>query len=71
MKNKIKFYAILIIISIPIYGLFNPIFTIVKEIEISGTKLISKNEIIQLCEQRQYGYEITYKACLNYVSANK
>ena len=50
MKNKIKFYAILIIISIPIYGLFNPIFTIVKEIEISGTKLISKNEIIQSSE---------------------
>ena len=50
MKNKIKFYAILIIISIPIYGLFNPIFTIVKEIEISGIKLISKNEIIQSSE---------------------
>jgi len=50
MKNKIKFYVILIIISIPIYGLFNPIFTIVKEIEISGTKLISKNEIIQSSE---------------------
>ena len=50
MKNKIKFYAILIIISIPLYGLFNPIFTIVKEIEISGTKLISKNEIIQSSE---------------------
>lgn len=50
MKNKIKFYAIFIIISIPIYGLFNPIFTIVKEIEISGTKLISKNEIIQSSE---------------------
>ena len=50
MKNKIKLYAILIIISIPIYGLFNPIFTIVKEIEISGTKLISKNEIIQSSE---------------------
>ena len=50
MKNKIKFYAILIIISIPIYGLFNPIFTIVKDIEISGTKLISKNEIIQSSE---------------------
>ena len=50
MKNKLKFYAILIIISIPIYGLFNPIFTIVKEIEISGTKLISKNEIIQSSE---------------------
>ena len=32
------------------YGLFNPIFTIVKEIEISGTKLISKNEIIQSSE---------------------
>tara|TARA_B000000532_G_C18748932_1_gene354529 strand:- start:86 stop:763 length:678 start_codon:yes stop_codon:yes gene_type:complete len=50
MKNKIKFYVILIIISIPIYGLFNPIFTIVKEIEISGIKLISKNEIIQSSE---------------------
>ena len=50
MKNKIKFYAIFIIISIPIYGLFNPIFTIVKEIEISGIKLISKNEIIQSSE---------------------
>ena len=50
MKNKIKFYAILIIISIPIYGLFNPIFTIVKEIQISGIKLISKNEIIQSSE---------------------
>ena len=50
MKNKIKFYLILIIISVPIYGLFNPIFTIVKEIEISGNKLISKNEIIQSSE---------------------
>ena len=50
MKNKIKFYAILIILSILIYGLFNPIFTIVKEIEISGTKLISKNEIVQSSE---------------------
>jgi len=50
MKNKIKFYVIFIIISIPIYGLFNPIFTIVKEIEISGIKLISKNEIIQSSE---------------------
>ena len=50
MKNKIKFYAILIIILIPISGLFNPIFTIVKEIEISGIKLISKNEIIQSSE---------------------
>ena len=50
MKNKIKYYAILIILSILIYGLFNPIFTIVKEIEISGTKLISKNEIIQSSE---------------------
>ena len=50
MKNKIKFYLILIAISVPIYGLFNPIFTIVKEIEISGNKLISKNEIIQSSE---------------------
>ena len=50
MKNKIKFYLILIIISVPIYGLYNPIFTIVKEIEISGNKLISKNEIIQSSE---------------------
>ena len=50
MKNKIKFYIVLIIISVPIYGVFNPIFTIVKEIEISGNKLISKNEIIQSSE---------------------
>ena len=50
MKNKIKFYIVLIIISVPIYGFFNPIFTIVKEIEISGNKLISKNEIIQSSE---------------------
>ena len=50
MKNKIKFYIVLIIILVPIYGVFNPIFTIVKEIEISGNKLISKNEIIQSSE---------------------
>ena len=37
-------------ISVPIYGFFNPIFTIVKKIEISGNKLISKNEIIQSSE---------------------
>ena len=30
-----------------------------------------KNEIIQRCEKRQMGKEITYKACLNYVSATK
>tara|TARA_B100001248_G_C27292586_1_gene413211 strand:+ start:260 stop:937 length:678 start_codon:yes stop_codon:yes gene_type:complete len=50
MKNKIKFYLVLIMISVPIYGFFNPIFTIVKKIEISGNKLISKNEIIQSSE---------------------
>ena len=30
-----------------------------------------KNEIIDLCKKRKIGKEITYKACLNYVSANK
>ena len=50
MKNKIKLYLALIIISVPIYGFFNPIFTIVKEIEISGNKLINENEIIQSSE---------------------
>ncbi len=30
-----------------------------------------KNEIIDLCEKRKIGKEIIYKACLNYVSANK
>jgi len=30
-----------------------------------------KKEIIQRCEKRQMGKEITYKACLNYVSATK
>tara|TARA_B100000945_G_scaffold92848_1_gene72507 strand:+ start:5901 stop:6578 length:678 start_codon:yes stop_codon:yes gene_type:complete len=50
MKNKIKLYLALIIVSVPIYGFFNPIFTIVKEIEISGNKLINENEIIQSSE---------------------
>ena len=42
--------------------LANPAGTIIR---------LAANEIIQLCEQRQNGNEITYKACLNYVSANK
>ena len=45
---------------------------ILSEENLSSKKIsIIKNEIIQLCEQRQNGKEITYKACLNYVSANK
>ena len=45
---------------------------ILSEENLSSEKIsIIKNEIIQLCEQRQNGKEITYKACLNYVSANK
>ena len=45
---------------------------ILSEENLSSEKIsMIKNEIIQLCEQRQNGNEITYKACLNYVSANK
>ena len=45
---------------------------ILSEENLSSEKIsMIKNEIIQLCEQRQNGKEITYKACLNYVSANK
>ena len=32
---------------------------------------VIKNEIMQLCKKRQVGEEITYRACLNYVSATK
>ena len=46
--------------------------SIAAEENLSSEKMsMIKNEIIQLCEQRQNGKEITYKACLNYVSANK
>ena len=45
---------------------------ILSEENLSSEKMaIIKNEIIQLCEKRQMGNEITYKACLNYVSAIK
>ena len=45
---------------------------ILSEENLSSEKIsMIKNEIIQLCEQRQNGKEITYRACLNYVSANK
>ena len=45
---------------------------ILSEGNLSNEKIsMIKDEIIQLCEQRQNGKEITYKACLNYVSANK
>ena len=45
---------------------------ILSEENLSNEKIsMIKDEIIQLCEQRQNGKEITYKACLNYVSANK
>ena len=45
---------------------------ILSEENLSSEKIaMIKNEIIQLCEQRQSGKEITYMACLNYVSANK
>ncbi len=45
---------------------------ILSEENLSREKMASiKNEIIQRCEKRQMGKEITYKACLNYVSATK
>ncbi|MDC3081713.1 class I SAM-dependent methyltransferase [Paracoccaceae bacterium] len=45
---------------------------ILSEENLSSKKMsMIKNEIIQLCEKRQAGKEITYKACLNYVSATK
>ena len=45
---------------------------ILSEENLSSEKMsMIKNEIIQLCEKRQTGKEITYKACLNYVSATK
>ena len=45
---------------------------ILSEENLSREKLaMIKNEIIQRCEKRQMGKEITYKACLNYVSATK
>ena len=45
---------------------------ILSEENLSSDKMaMIKNEIIQRCEKRQMGKEITYKACLNYVSATK
>ena len=45
---------------------------ILSEENLSNEKIsMIKNEIIKLCEQRQNGKKITYKACLNYVSAKK
>ena len=45
---------------------------ILSEENLSREKMaMIKNEIIQRCEKRQMGKEITYKACLNYVSATK
>ena len=45
---------------------------ILSEGNLSNEKIsMIKDEIIQLCEQRQNGKESTYKACLNYVAANK
>ena len=45
---------------------------ILSEENLSSEKMsMIRNEIIQLCEKRQIGKEITYKACLNYVSATK
>ena len=44
----------------------------ISEENLSSEKMsMIKNEIIDLCEKRKNGKEITYKACLNYVSANK
>ncbi len=45
---------------------------ILSEENLSREKIaMIKNEIIQRCKKRQMGKEITYKACLNYVSATK
>jgi len=45
---------------------------ILSEENLSREKIaMIKNEIIQRCKKRQTGKEITYKACLNYVSATK
>ena len=45
---------------------------ILSEGNLSNEKMsMIKNEIIQLCEKRKMGKEISYKACLNYVSATK
>ena len=45
---------------------------ILSEENLSSEKIsMIKNEIIDLCEKRKIGKEIIYKACLNYVSANK
>ena len=45
---------------------------ILSEENLSREKMaMIKKEIIQRCEKRQMGKEITYKACLNYVSATK
>ena len=45
---------------------------ILSEGNLSNEKMsMIKNEITQLCEKRKMGKEISYKACLNYVSATK